>query len=100
MLYSLNEKMEAIDVAYLKFLIVYLFGVFIFNVVSIFYLDRANNLINNQIELWITLIAPAFVALALTYKNPKISRKQIIWSLLFLFIACPVIFFIHVALNL
>ena len=99
-LYSLSEKRETNDLVYLKFLIVYIFGVFILNVVSIFYLDRANNSINDQIEFWITLIAPTFVALPLVFKNPRISRKQIIWALIFLLIGCPTIFFIHVALWL
>ena len=33
-----------------KFLIVYLYGVFILNLISIFYMDRANNSLDSRME--------------------------------------------------
>ena len=85
---------------YIKFFIIYFYGVFTLNIVSIFYMDRANNSLDDQVEFWATIVLPIFIALLFVLKSPKISFKQIILSLVALFISAPVIFFAHVALNL
>jgi len=83
-----------------KFFIVYLYGVFILNIISIFYMDRASNSLDNRIEFWTTLILPVFIAIIFTSKRSKLSVKQIIISLAGLFIGGSVVFFVHVTLTL
>ena len=95
-----EQKMKIDYSRYIKFFIVYFYGIFILNIVSIFYMDRANNSLDDQVEFWATIILPIFIALLFVIKSSEISFKQIILSLVGLFIGAPVVFFAHVALNL
>lgn len=83
-----------------KYLIVYLYGVFILNVISIFYMDRANNSLNDKVEFWTALIFPAFIAVVFVAKNSELSAKKTMLALVVLFVGGPVVFFAHVALTL
>jgi len=83
-----------------KFFVVYIYGVFILNVVSIFYMDRANNNLDNQIEFLSTLILPIFIGLVSVAKNSKSTPKLITLALIGLFVGGPIVFFAHVVLTL
>lgn len=83
-----------------KLFIVYLYGVFILNIVSIFYMNRANNSLNDKVEFLATLIIPVFVSLLLVNQENKLNRKQVFLAVLGLFLGGPLIFFTHVVLTL
>ena len=99
-LYFSDKLMKIKNLLSAKYLIVYLYGVFILNVISIFYMDRANNLLNDNIEFFATLILPAFIALAFVIKSSKLSTKQITLASLGLIFGGSLVFFLHVALTL
>lgn len=83
-----------------KSLIVYLYGVFILNIVSIFYMDRANNALDGRVEFLVTLTIPIFFAYVSVARNPAFSAKQAIWAGVILISVGPMVFFTHVALSL
>jgi len=83
-----------------KFLIVYLYGVFILNVVSIFYMNRANNNLDNRMEFLATLVLPIVFGCVSVVINSNISVKQAIWACATLIVFGPIVFFTHVALSL
>ena len=60
-----------------KLFIVNFYEVFILNIVSIFYMYRANNSLNNQLEFLATLIIQVFIALAVFNRGNQLNRKQI-----------------------
>jgi len=83
-----------------KFLIVYLYGVFILNVVSVFYMDRANNDLDSRMEFLATLVLPIVFGCISVVINSNISVKQAIWACATLIVFVPIVFFTHVALSL
>jgi hypothetical protein len=82
----------------IKLLIIYLYGVFVLNVIDIFYLNRANS--TQSIGFILTLILPIFLSMYLARKDFSLTKKSIFWHTFSLVIVCPLIFFVHIALTL
>ena len=83
-----------------KFLIVYLYAVFVLNIMSIFYMDRATNTLDNQSEFIATLLAPLFLTFFFSPDAEPLSDKAKAWLIAGLVVACPIIFFMHIIFNL
>lgn len=83
-----------------KFIIVYLYGVLILNIVSIFYMGRANNSLDSQLEFLVTLAIPFFISMLMVKISKPFGIKEIVWSVLVLVVAGPIVFFGHVAATL
>ena len=83
-----------------KFLIVYLYAVFFLNVMSIFYMDRATNTLDNQSEFIATLIAPFFLIFLFSHDAEPLSDKAKAWLIAGLVVGCPIIFFSHLIFAL
>ena len=99
-LYFSGEQMKIENLLSAKYLIAYLYGVFVLNVISIFYMDRANNSLNDKVEFLATLVLPVFIALVAVTKSAELSARQTIFALVGLFVGGPVVFFAHVTLTL
>lgn len=81
-----------------KLLIIYLYGVFVLNVIDIFYLNRANS--TQSIGFILTLIIPIFFSVYLIRKGFSLTKKSTLWHTFILVVACPLIFIVHIALTL
>ena len=83
-----------------KYVLIYAYGVFMLNIISIFYMDRANNSLDSKVEFLATLILPIFIAFAFVRKNSKLSTSTVLLASVGLIIGGPLVFFAHVALTL
>jgi hypothetical protein len=81
-----------------KLLIIYLYGVFVLNVIDIFYLNRANSI--QSIGFVLTLIIPVFFSRYLARKDFTLTKKSKVWHSFILVVVCPLIFIVHIALTL
>jgi hypothetical protein len=80
------------------FFIICIYGVFVLNIVDIFYLNRANSELSFGFLL--TLIIPCFLACYLTFKGLVFNKKELTTHVLILIIICPAIFLMHIVLTL
>ena len=81
-----------------KLLIIYLYGVFVLNVIDLFYLNRANS--TQNLGFILTLIIPIFFSMYLTRKDFFLTKKSMLCHIFILVVACPLIFVAHIALTL
>jgi hypothetical protein len=81
-----------------KRLIIYLYGVFLLNIIDIFYLNRTNSAYSFGFIL--TLLIPIFFAVYLTRRQFMLTSKAVFLHVFILVIIFPLIFFIHIALAL
>ena len=72
----------------------------ILNIVSIFYMDRANNSLDDKTEFMGTLILPIFVAMFAVKFGKPFTKRKTRWSVFLLAVGGPIVFFVHVAATL
>jgi hypothetical protein len=82
----------------LKFLITYCYVSFFIFLILIFYMHGLRSKISG-FDIYV-LIVPLFVAALVVHREPALSRNQLIWLLLGLFVGCPILFFTHVAFTM
>lgn len=83
-----------------KFLVTFIYSVFFLNIISIFYMDRANNLLNDRFEFYVPIIAALIIASFGAVYTQHVGGRKLLWILLGFIIGAPIVFFTHVIYNL
>lgn len=83
-----------------KFIVVFLYSAFCLNLISIFYMDRANNQINDSIEFYAPILFALVIASLTAAFTQKIDGRKILWAAIGFIVGAPIVFFAHVVYTL
>jgi len=83
-----------------KFIVTFIYCVFFLNVISIFYMDRANNQLNDNLEFYAPIIVALVIASLVTFYTQNVEGRKLLWASLGFAIGAPIVFFAHVAYSL